>query len=272
MRFPARAMMGAALIVTLAGALAPTPAAAQAAAIDCAKVKPFNEQWPINIGLLATALRQYHQCSYDADVKAVLDAARAFVVEEAPRVAKAAVVLDIDETSLSNWALMDHNDFAYVGSGACDLRSSSACGQQEWEHSARAPAIAPTLELFNALKELKDKDGNPVAVFFVTGRHDDPFERIATEYNLRRAGYDGWNALFMRPDHPPGEPVSAYKSATRALIENGRDYGYRIIANIGDQISDLEGGHATRCFKVPNPFYYIPGEVDPHAQLDCLRP
>jgi acid phosphatase len=265
-------MKGAALIVTLAGALAPAPAAAQAAAIDCAKVKPFNEQWPINIGLLATALREYHQCRYADDVKAVLDTARAFVVAEAPRVAKPAVVLDIDETSLSNWALMDHNDFAYVARGPCDLRSSFACGQQEWERSARATAIAPTLELFNSLKELKDNDGNPVAVFFVTGRHDDPFERIATEYNLRRAGYDGWKALFMRPDRPPGEPVSAYKTAMRALIEGGKDYGYRIIANIGDQISDLEGGHATRCFKVPNPFYYIPGEVDPHMPLDCLRP
>jgi hypothetical protein len=76
----------------------------------------------------------------------------------------------------------------------------------------------------------------------------------------------------MRPDHPPDEPVSKYKSATRKLIEEGQDDGYRIIANIGDQISDLEGGYAKRCFKVPNPFYYIPGEVDPHAPLDCLQP
>ncbi len=272
MRCPVRAVLGAAMIGVLAGAWAQTPAAAQMAAIDCAKVKPFNEQWPINIGLLATALREYHQCRYDGDVEAVLGAARAYVVQEAPRVSKAAVVLDIDETSLSNWAQVEHNSFAYVAGGPCDLRSSFACGQREWELSARATAIAPTLELFNLLKGLKDKDGNPVAVFFITGRNDDPFERTATEYNLRRAGYDGWKALFMRPDHPSGEPVSVFKTATRALIEDGQDYGYRIIANIGDQISDLEGGHAERCFKVPNPFYFIPGEVDPHTQLDCLRP
>jgi hypothetical protein len=272
MRFPVRAAAAAALIGALAGAFASTPAAARVAGVDCAQVTPFNEQWPINIGLLATALHQYRQCRYDTDVKAVLDAARAHVIEAAPRVSKAAVVLDIDETSLSNWAQIDHNGFAYVAAGSCDLRSALACGQQDWELSAQGTAIAPTLELFNMLKGLKDKDGNPVVVFFITGRNDDPVERAATEYNLRKAGYDGWKALFMRPRHPAGEPVSVFKTRTRALIEDGQDYGYTIIANIGDQISDLEGGRALRCFKVPNPFYYIPGEIDPHAPLDCLRP
>jgi hypothetical protein len=272
MRYSVRAALAAAMIGALAGAFAPSPAAAQAPAFDCATVGPFNEPWPINIGLLATALREYHQCRYDADVKAVLDAARAHVAEEAPRVSKAAVVLDIDETSLSNWAQIDHNGFAYVAGGSCDLKSALACGQQDWELSAQAPAIAPTLELFNMLKGLKDKDGNPVVVFFVTGRGDNPVERAATELNLRRAGYDGWKGLLMRPDHPAGEPVSTYKSAQRRLIEESADYGYRILANIGDQMSDLEGGHAQRCFKVPNPFYYIPGEVQPHTPLDCLRP
>jgi acid phosphatase len=205
-------------------------------------------------------------------MKAAVDAARAHVIEAAPRVAKAAVVFDIDETSLSNWAQIDHNGFAYVAGGSCDLASSLACGQRAWELSAQGIAIVPTLELFDMLKRLKDRDGNPVAAFFITGRNNDPVERAATEYNLRTAGYDGWKALFMRPRHPANEPVSVYKAATRALIEEGQDYGYRIIANIGDQISDLEGGHAARCFKLPNPFYYLPGEVDPGAKLACLQP
>ena len=33
--------------------------------------------------------------------------------------------------------------------------------------------------------------------------------------------------------------------------------GYRIIANVGDQESDLTGGGADRSFKLPNPFYFI---------------
>jgi len=34
--------------------------------------------------------------------------------------------------------------------------------------------------------------------------------------------------------------------------------GYTIIANIGDQYSDLVGGYAEGEFKLPDPMYYIP--------------
>ena len=30
------------------------------------------------------------------------------------------------------------------------------------------------------------------------------------------------------------------------------------VANFGDQFSDLEGGHADRTFKMPNPNYFLP--------------
>jgi predicted secreted acid phosphatase len=46
-----------------------------------------------------------------------------------------------------------------------------------------------------------------------------------------------------------------YKSGTRAYIES---QGYRIVADIGDQFSDLLGGHTDRTFKMPNPNYYLP--------------
>jgi predicted secreted acid phosphatase len=46
-----------------------------------------------------------------------------------------------------------------------------------------------------------------------------------------------------------------YKSGTRAYIES---QGYDIVANFGDQFSDLEGGHADKTFKMPNPNYYLP--------------
>ena len=44
------------------------------------------------------------------------------------------------------------------------------------------------------------------------------------------------------------------KSSARAAIEAR---GYVIIANIGDQHSDLRGGHAERTFKLQNPFYLM---------------
>ena len=46
-----------------------------------------------------------------------------------------------------------------------------------------------------------------------------------------------------------------YKSGTRAYIES---QGYDIVANFGDQFSDLEGGYADKTFKMPNPNYYLP--------------
>ena len=94
-----------------------------------------------------------------------------------------------------------------------------------------------------------------VAVFFLTGRGDDPAERAATARNLRRAGYHGWSALILRGPNERHLSATDYKSARRAQIAA---QGYTIIASIGDQWSDLDGGSAERTFKLPNPFYFIP--------------
>ena len=50
-------------------------------------------------------------------------------------------------------------------------------------------------------------------------------------------------------------PTIQYKSGTRAYIES---QGYDIVANFGDQFSDLLGGFADKTFKMPNPNYYLP--------------
>jgi uncharacterized Zn finger protein len=46
----------------------------------------------------------------------------------------------------------------------------------------------------------------------------------------------------------------------RSTPERGKieAQGYNIIANVGDQPSDLSGEHAERTFQLPNPFYRIP--------------
>ena len=205
---------------------------------------------PINLGQLKIELVHYRCTRYDRDVAKVLREARAWVERRAGKVAKPALVLDIDETSLSNWKQLYHNDFGFILGGDCDFSKREACGQKAWEHSAAGIAIKPTLDLFNAAK------ARNVSVFFITGRREDAEERDATEKNLRAAGYDGWEQLYMRPQSPTSEPsVAPYKSSRRADIES---MGYTIIANVGDQESDLMNGHAQRRFKVPNPYYYIP--------------
>jgi len=50
-------------------------------------------------------------------------------------------------------------------------------------------------------------------------------------------------------------PTIQYKSGTRAYIES---QGYDIVADLGDQFSDLQGGFADKTFKMPNPNYYLP--------------
>ena len=92
-----------------------------------------------------------------------------------------------------------------------------------------------------------------VTVFFITGRPE--AQRVATEQNLRAVGYEGYAALHMVPDGAHFASAVAFKAPVRARIAAE---GYTIIANMGDQPSDLAGGHAERTFLLPNPFYRIP--------------
>lgn len=202
-----------------------------------------------NLARLKQQLIRYRCTRYDADIARVDHEAAAWIARRAPHVTRPALVLDIDETSLSNWPVMVHNDFAYFRDGDCDLNALQACGQAAWEKSAAAPALGPTLALFNAAQ------AEGVAVFFVTGRRETAAESAATESGLRAAGYDGWAGIFLRPPDSHEASVAVFKTSARAKIEA---QGYRIIANVGDQQSDVSGGHAERSFKLPNPFYYVP--------------
>jgi len=232
--------------------LAPDTAAAGAAAA-CESVPPFNTlviTQPLNLGELKQQILHY-ACSgaYDAEVANVLSEAQAYVEQRASQVTKPALVLDIDETSLSNFPWILADDFGFIDGGSCDALPKGPCGWRAWEGSARAEAIAPTLALFNAAK------AKGVAVFFVSGRRDTDEHRQATIKNLTAAGYEGWAGLSLRPLNDLKPSVVPYKSGERAKIAA---QGYTIIANVGDQQSDLAGGYAERAYKVPDPFYFIP--------------
>ena len=91
-----------------------------------------------------------------------------------------------------------------------------------------------------------------VAVFFITGRPEN--ERAATEDNLHKTGYEGWSGLALRPVGD-SSAAAVFKTAERKKIA---EQGFTIIANVGDQPSDLAGGYSERTFLLPNPFYRIP--------------
>ena len=202
---------------------------------------------PANLGELKTQITDYRRSGgYDRDVAAVLAEAQKYMEQRAALVAKPAIVLDIDETSLSNLPQILANDYGRFANGPCEL-PAGPCGYLAWGLMARDPAILPTLQLFKAAR------AKGVAVFFITGRRED--EREKTESNLRLAGYDGWEKLVLRPSGTTTPSAADYKAPERAKIAA---QGYTIIANVGDQPSDLAGGYAERTFLVPNPFYRIP--------------
>ena len=60
-----------------------------------------------------------------------------------------------------------------------------------------------------------------------------------------------------------------YKALTRRHIEAA---GYDIVANFGDQYSDLQGGFADRTVKLPNPTYYLPSPDLPGLTEPRLTP
>ena len=199
-----------------------------------------------NLGDLKLRLREYKQSGgYAREVAAVMSRAQQYIERRAPKVTKPAIVLDIDETSLLSWVEMVANDFGYIPKGPCDTLPDGPCGVRAWEIKGQAEVIRPTLELFKAAR------AKGVAVFFVTGRPED--EREGTARNLNDVGYVDYQALIMRPLSNK-DPAAIFKPAERANIAA---QGYKIIANIGDQKSDLSGGYSEKTFLVPNPFYIV---------------
>jgi predicted secreted acid phosphatase len=234
-----RAIVGALLLLGLA---------AGSATADGSSVFVTSPAQPMNVGDAIAAAAAYHDSgAYDKDIELVTRQAAAWITERAGAVQRPAVVFDIDETALANWEVIKRDNFGRPVPGGCDLTLDGPCGWAAWDELAADPAIAPTLEVFKAATTAK------VAVFFITGRPED--QRQATERNLRETGYEGFEKLYMVPPGARFGSAADFKAPVRAEIEAA---GYAIIANIGDQPSDLLGGHAERIFLLPNPFYRVP--------------
>ena len=182
---------------------------------------------------------------YDRDFARVVGDARAYLEQRAKTATRPAIVLDIDETSLSNWPAYKANGWARIVNGPCDVEQGP-CGLRVWQEQARSKALAPTLQLAKRAKELG------VAVFFVTGRP--PTLREATERNLREQGYE-WDEVILLPAGATFASAADFKAPERKKIA---ERGYTIILSMGDQESDLKGGYAERVFKLPNPVYLLP--------------
>jgi hypothetical protein len=217
----------------------------------------IGEQGTVGASDLTSALRGYHDGGqYDADLSTVDTQARAFMLKQAKALRqkrkqrcsgkgkktsraaascaplKLAIVLDIDETSLSNYTQLNLASFS---NPTVALATAAVAGA--------SPAIAPTLDLYRQARAAG------ISVFAITGRP--AAIETQTRQNLTNAGYTDLAGIFFKPG---SDQVIPFKSGQRAALEG---QGYRIVANVGDQESDLAGGHADRSFKLPNPFYFI---------------
>ena len=149
---------------------------------------------------------------------------------------KLAIVFDIDETLLSNLSHIVANDYGYIPKL-----------WDRWVTEAKAPAIIPIQTVYDAALHAK------IDIFIITGRKES--DQIGTERNLHQVGYTSWTKIFYMPEATE-QPltIAGYKTETRRRLTME---GYTIIANLGDQNSDLANGYAEKTFKIPNPFYLV---------------
>jgi Predicted secreted acid phosphatase len=195
---------------------------------------------PRNLGHAKREIRAYVESGeYAADIARVAAEAKAWIEERARVDArgiagpqKLAAVFDLDETLWSNLSEMRTNDFGYLPES-----------WRRWVRRGEARAIEPVREVYRAARAAG------VRVFFVSARTER--DRAGTMRNLRAIGCTDFEALRLLPNEAK-ESAAAFKTAERKRIA---DAGFVIIANIGDQESDLAGGFAERTFKLPNPFY-----------------
>jgi hypothetical protein len=203
---------------------------------------------PANIGdLKFTATDYYNSGAYLTDLQLAAAPAIGWINEEAQRVDRPAVVFDIDETALSNWEAIKANDFGRIFTGGCDSLPQGPCGLVAWDQRAQSTVIQPTMDIYTAARD------RGAAIFFITGRPEN--QRAATERNLKAVGYTGYTQLIMEPTGAQYVSAADFKAPQREQIEQR---GYTIIANVGDQPSDLAGGFSEQTYLLPNPFYRIP--------------
>ncbi|HWD62839.1 MAG TPA: HAD family acid phosphatase [Humibacter sp.] len=166
-----------------------------------------------------------------------------------------AVVFDADDTTLWTYD-MEVGDMHF---------NYNPTEQDVWVQGEKFPATPAMV----TLEKIVQKSG--CTVIGLTGRNDD--QKQATLTNLANVGYTGFTSVnyytkwtgvgaSQQPSYIHCAAASCttieYKSQTRAHVESRSGGGYDVVANFGDQFSDLIGGHADRTIKLPNPTYYLP--------------
>ena len=191
-----------------------------------------------NLGSVKNQIRDYVKSGqYRDEANYVTGKAKSYLEGRLalPLEGKPALVLDIDETCISNYVHIEEMDFAY-----------QASSWNAWVNKASAPAIEGTLDLYKFAR------ARGVSIMLISGRN--LMQRVQTENNLRQVGFDDWTELVLKEPNSQ-ETTESFKASHRRRLSQA---GYRILVNLGDQDSDFGGGFSEACFKLPNPLYWVP--------------
>lgn len=150
---------------------------------------------------------------------------------------RVAVVFDVDETLL--------DAYSYYADAEPKF-SFDDTTWKEYVESCGYASIPETRELLDKFKDL----GLYVALISA-GKRDTKEAMVAC---LNSHGVSGWDRYIMRGNRAPNLNTGVYKEMARKSVQ--RD-GYRILASIGDQVSDMSFGHLRRGYLLPNTIYYL---------------
>lgn len=193
---------------------------------------------PQNINQLKQDLIKYHDSGkYVQEHSLVSQKAYAYLVKQLANhhYQKPAIVLDIDETCLSNYNNILEANF-----------SQTQMQIHESTLRANGEALPGCQNLYQYAQS------HQVNVFFITGRRTS--EKKATIKNLRNAGFHHWAGLYLLNDKLDAnyKNIEAFKIATRKMLA---EKGYEILLSMGDKPTDFSGGYTKASFKLPNPYY-----------------
>ena len=246
---PAAALTGAALpAAALPAEVTPLIVPGTAAPVFGADIHlpPLSQTRYYDAGRGPTRVIREYQSSgrYAQDQQAVAAKAEAFLADwlattcgdTSQAACRPVAVFDIDDTLLNWYPVLTAHDF-----------TSTSAQRAAAVKDCTTPAIAPVRALLKKAKVLG------ADVFLLSGRSEG--QRADTEACLRKRGITGWAKLTLRSAKQESLSANGFKSAQRAQWELD---GWRLALNIGDQVSDLAGGHAAAGFLLPNPMYYIP--------------
>jgi len=238
---------------------------------------PRSERQLTNIDILKQQIRNYYgdpldtgiigaDSNYVREVRSAIRDAERWLSHSGRRPSEPtrpqAIVLDIDDTTLTTWNLVVASNW----NGDSPLRA-------DYVDNQKFVAVPGMVDFVNAAQQ------RGYTIFYISNRRISSTKASLGNLTSDGIGVDagfpapgtlpnGEAGLFMRPklkDYPSylkqacaNDPdltctPTHLKTAYRARIES---FGYDIVANLGDQQSDLDGGYADRTFKLPNPNGY----------------